>query len=206
MVLFFLPLVLLFLASSCSSDKAAEDLYGDAPRRPRVAPARSSDFPSRDATAPPSLFGAANLDAARASDGAGGDAPAEASRRDVAAPWADVSAPSAPPPPSCAEKEKLCGRYCVEVTDPRFGCAAISCDPCAPPAANMESTCTASGACLAVCAAGYLDCDQDVGNGCEIDSRSNAAHCGACGTRCETNQTCTDGRCVARDTGGRGRR
>ncbi|MFO0559523.1 MAG: hypothetical protein U0269_16015 [Polyangiales bacterium] len=40
------------------------------------------------------------------------------------------------------------------------------------------------GMCRAVCSTGFFDCDGDATNGCEIDTRSSAMNCGACGTVC----------------------
>ena len=49
--------------------------------------------------------------------------------------------------------------------------------------ANGTGTCQ-SGSCALDCATGFEDCDGKVGNGCETDTTSDAAHCGACKNPC----------------------
>lgn len=49
--------------------------------------------------------------------------------------------------------------------------------------ANRSVTCEA-GACRATCLAGFADCNGDPADGCEVDLRASADHCGACGRRC----------------------
>ena len=60
---------------------------------------------------------------------------------------------------------------------------------CAP--ARATASCAAGACAVAACEAGFGDCDNAAGNGCEGDLRSDARHCGACGT------VCADGACVA---------
>ena len=49
--------------------------------------------------------------------------------------------------------------------------------------ANSTATC-AAGACAYACVAGFADCDGNPSNGCEVDTRTSASHCGACGRAC----------------------
>src|SRR5262249_27720394 len=49
--------------------------------------------------------------------------------------------------------------------------------------ANGLPTCT-NGACTAICAPGYADCNHDVGDGCEVDTTYDIRHCGGCGKSC----------------------
>ncbi|MFO0563478.1 MAG: hypothetical protein U0269_35975 [Polyangiales bacterium] len=60
------------------------------------------------------------------------------------------------------------------------GCGMV----CAP--ANATGVCTAGGCGIASCNAGFADCDGNPANGCEVDTRTNAANCGMCGTVCST--------------------
>jgi len=48
---------------------------------------------------------------------------------------------------------------------------------------NTVTACVA-GRCERPCATGFSDCDGDPNNGCEVDTRSDTTHCGACNTRC----------------------
>nr|MBK7068621.1 hypothetical protein [Deltaproteobacteria bacterium] len=65
---------------------------------------------------------------------------------------------------------------------------------CAP--AHATASCAAGACAVAACEAGYADCDAMAANGCEVDARSDARNCGACGTTCLTG-VCAAGRCVA---------
>ncbi|MEZ4389578.1 MAG: hypothetical protein R3A48_00670 [Polyangiales bacterium] len=64
---------------------------------------------------------------------------------------------------------------------------------------NPFTTCV-EGACELRCAAGTANCDGLVRNGCEVDTRTDGAHCGACGTVCRAgaNQSsrCAAGACA----------
>jgi hypothetical protein len=47
------------------------------------------------------------------------------------------------------------------------------------------------------CAGGTADCDEDAGNGCEVDLMKDAKHCGGCGVACPSADcVCQDGRVV----------
>ena len=55
-----------------------------------------------------------------------------------------------------------------------------------------------NGQCDYECAAGRADCNGRKSDGCEVDLRSSAANCGACGHRCNTaiGQPCIEGVCM----------
>jgi Dickkopf N-terminal cysteine-rich region len=89
--------------------------------------------------------------------------------------------------------------------DPRHcGACRASCAT-----ANVaEAVCAESRCRILRCAAGWGDCDRtgtpsavasptaEWANGCEIDTTTDAANCGACGTRCDTvTGLCTAGAC-----------
>lgn len=69
-----------------------------------------------------------------------------------------------------------CGRRCA-LAHATAGCAA--------------NTCT-----IAVCDPGWADCDGNAANGCETDTTSAPAHCGACENACRTGQVCSASRCT----------
>lgn len=57
-----------------------------------------------------------------------------------------------------------------------------------------------SGTCSPTCATNFLSCDGNPNNGCEVNRMTNASHCGACGTACQTNvgtssNVCSSGTC-----------
>ena len=65
---------------------------------------------------------------------------------------------------------------------------------------NPFNTCV-EGSCQLVCPSGFADCDGDVRNGCEVDTRSSAQHCGRCANPCVgaagAPGTCRASACVA---------
>jgi hypothetical protein len=59
-------------------------------------------------------------------------------------------------------------------------------------ATNGTPSCS-SGACSISCSSGYQNCDNNLGNGCEINTNSDPNNCGSCGHVC--TQGCTNGLC-----------
>ncbi|MDB4929279.1 MAG: uncharacterized protein JWM10_1763 [Myxococcaceae bacterium] len=73
-----------------------------------------------------------------------------------------------------------------------------ACGNACPTRANATSTC-AAGTCGFTCAAGFEDCNADPTDGCEVDTRTSAGHCGRCGAACSlANATaaCAAGACA----------
>ncbi len=67
--------------------------------------------------------------------------------------------------------------------------------------ANASARCEAGVCRLGACEAGFADCDNNPANGCEVDLRISAAHCGGCGAACSTSNgtsVCVDRACVVR--------
>ncbi|MFO0609192.1 MAG: hypothetical protein U0324_38870 [Polyangiales bacterium] len=62
--------------------------------------------------------------------------------------------------------------------------------------ANATATC-AAGACGFTCNAGSADCDRAAANGCEVDTQSDRANCGACGRACAAGEVCSRGVCTS---------
>jgi len=58
------------------------------------------------------------------------------------------------------------------------------------------------GVCSSLCDVGFGDCDGNASNGCETNTRTAAAHCGACGSNCPARPNgtaaCEAGRCGVR--------
>jgi hypothetical protein len=109
--------------------------------------------------------------------------------------------PSADHATATCESAK-CGLQCMPGygdcdNDPGNGCETAidtvdncgSCGAACPSADHATATCE-NATCGLQCTAGYGDCDNDPGNGCEtaIDSVDN---CGACGTVCSAAQHAT---------------
>jgi hypothetical protein len=73
------------------------------------------------------------------------------------------------------------------------GGAGITCSP----GAHVATAACVMGVCgVATCAQGFADCDGVATNGCEVDLRNTAAHCGACTTACTASPNATPS-CVA---------
>lgn len=73
------------------------------------------------------------------------------------------------------------------------------CTSCVAPA-HAVATCV-DGACGFRCVEPSADCDEQPGNGCEVDLSSSVAHCGTCGSPCPAEDnasvSCVAGRCVS---------
>ncbi len=68
---------------------------------------------------------------------------------------------------------------------------------------NADSGCNGSGSCNFACHTGFADCNNDLplatSDGCEIDTRSAIAHCGACNAACNLPNAvpgCTSSGCT----------
>ncbi|RLB45405.1 MAG: hypothetical protein DRJ42_30005 [Deltaproteobacteria bacterium] len=87
----------------------------------------------------------------------------------------------------CVVRPEMCNGVdddCDELIDeddpgamcPLAGAAAVACE---------------SGACQVVgCADDLLDCDEDPATGCEVDARTDDAHCGGCAMTCAESMVC----------------
>lgn len=72
------------------------------------------------------------------------------------------------------------------------------CGAACPRPANATATC-ASATCRFVCAPSFADCNQQPGDGCEVNLKTSAAHCGACERRCaapHASSACDEGQCT----------
>jgi hypothetical protein len=85
----------------------------------------------------------------------------------------------------------------TRVTTDITNCGACGNRCTAPPGGTPSCV---AGMCMITCAAGSGDCDRMGANGCEVDLRSDAMNCGACGNSCvgraNANGVCTNGACV----------
>jgi Carboxypeptidase regulatory-like domain/Collagen triple helix repeat (20 copies)/Stigma-specific protein, Stig1 len=95
---------------------------------------------------------------------------------------------------ACPAGQTLCGASCVDTATNVSNCGACG-NVCAT-GANATAVCINGGKCSEICASGYLDCDQNPANGCEINGNVDFNNCGACGRVCGAGQSCTAGTCV----------
>ncbi|WP_437605531.1 hypothetical protein WMF20_31075 [Sorangium sp. So ce834] len=64
---------------------------------------------------------------------------------------------------------------------------------------HAAESCLAGTCVLGACEAGYANCDDNPANGCEVNTNTSAAHCGACGATCDlphAAESCVGGSCV----------
>lgn len=88
------------------------------------------------------------------------------------------------------------------------GCSAQGGSDCRSIYARALSHCS-DGACVFdTCAAGYADCNDDLGDGCEVQLASDELHCGTCAVACSvaagshvTSNECVAGGCKPVCTG-----
>lgn len=100
----------------------------------------------------------------------------------------------------CGEGTKACDGECVSTSDPSVGCGQEACGPCVFD--NAVARCNRAECDMAGCRTGYGDCNDDAGDGCEVDTRTDPEHCSECFARCPTppngEPDCASGRCVIR--------
>ncbi len=92
-------------------------------------------------------------------------------------------------------------------SDPTNGCEAATlsdvrnCGGCGMACAARSNSAVdcAAGRCVYTCNTGFADCDGDATNGCETDTRTSTASCGACGRSCapaNATAACVAGVCA----------
>ena len=94
-----------------------------------------------------------------------------------------------------------CDRALTNGCETRLDVTLAHCGRCAnrcPERPNAASLCV-GGACTHRCSTGFLDCNGDPTDGCEVDAGASLEHCGACNNGCapRPNQTaaCAEGSC-----------
>jgi hypothetical protein len=97
---------------------------------------------------------------------------------------------------ACPTGQTCCAGACVDPQGNTAHCGGCGMT-CA--VANAAPAC-ANGTCaVGMCTGAFADCNATPGDGCEIDTRTALAHCGACGSACATRAnaqaTCEGGAC-----------
>lgn len=92
--------------------------------------------------------------------------------------------------------------------DPRDGCETDTyrntdnCGTCGNkcPSGTHAAAACGLGQCKLACQAGYLNCDGQTDNGCEVNGSADINNCGTCGNKClpsgAANATCAAGSCT----------
>lgn len=102
---------------------------------------------------------------------------------------------------SCQAPQVACGSTCTNTSiDPNHcgGCAGSGGTVCTA-GPNQDAVCV-DGSCREICEAGYVDCDGNATNGCELTEASmqtDLFHCGACDISCwGSEEVCVTGQCM----------
>ncbi|MFO0627591.1 MAG: hypothetical protein U0325_18430 [Polyangiales bacterium] len=117
---------------------------------------------------------------------------------------------------SCAAGERCTGGACVATQICVPGSTSCGTDgqrrvcnnagtgytsmPCGS-APNATVQCV-DGQCVTSCAAGFGNCNNNAGDGCEVSLLSTPANCGMCGIACSAGQSCNAGACTGGGGGG----
>ncbi|MFO0610453.1 MAG: hypothetical protein U0324_45250 [Polyangiales bacterium] len=92
----------------------------------------------------------------------------------------------------CPAGQQACAERCVDTATSLEHCGACGA-PCSPP--RGLGRCAAGVCTLASCDEGRGNCNGTDGDGCEVNLRTNPAHCGACGRSCAAGEWCVAGVC-----------
>jgi hypothetical protein len=95
---------------------------------------------------------------------------------------------------ACTGAQSCCGSQCKDTENDPLNCGG--CGVACQPAPQASVTCAGSACVLAVCAAGFADCNHVEPDGCEVDLGSDPKNCGGCGNTCAAGETCSAGVCV----------
>jgi len=104
---------------------------------------------------------------------------------------------------TCPGGQSVCGDGCFDLATSPAHCGA--CDNVCV-VAGGTARCTMGLCGIAACTGAAADCDNNVANGCEVDTATSLAHCGRCGSTCalaNATAACMGGSCrVAQCTTG----
>ncbi|MBX3191689.1 MAG: hypothetical protein KF819_32150 [Labilithrix sp.] len=117
----------------------------------------------------------------------------DAASVDVAVTVAEV--PEAGDPNACPGGQKRCNGACVPKSEPKYGCAAESCEPCSLPN-TLTNQCTPEGLCrYGSCKQGWGACGSPT-DGC-IGDLASPNTCNGCDKPCGVGQVCNPSGCGA---------
>jgi len=86
---------------------------------------------------------------------------------------------------TCAAPRADCDGMAANGCEVDLQASALHCGRCGAACGTRNATAACeAGRCALRCEAGFADCDGVNGDGCEVDLRATAAHCGRCGAAC----------------------
>jgi hypothetical protein len=98
------------------------------------------------------------------------------------------------PPEGCPAGQTACGDTCVSLTSDVDNCGACD-NQCS--VKNGTASCSGGKCGRAHCDSGFDDCNGNAADGCETDTGSSNANCGACGNTCSAGDNVTSASCSA---------
>ncbi len=95
------------------------------------------------------------------------------------------------------------GLVCTDTQTDPLNCGACGKDCTKLPQPTKGTLGCVAGACaITSCDPGYADCNKTLGDGCEVDTKTDKANCGKCGTACSGGTpVCGQGTCIATTCG-----
>ena len=99
----------------------------------------------------------------------------------------------------CDEGHGDCDRVATNGCEANLAASPAHCGACGnvcPTPAGGVAACNTGVCAFGRCAEGFADCDFNLTNGCEVNTRTDARHCGRCGGACVAPQVCMSGACV----------
>jgi hypothetical protein len=101
---------------------------------------------------------------------------------------------------ACPPGEVQCGggdtgtlAFCAQVQTDLANCGTCA---AACPVENNKPTCVGGMCTVGTCTTGFLDCDQEVADGCESNPQTDRNNCGGCGMPCASGELCVSGVCA----------
>jgi hypothetical protein len=93
--------------------------------------------------------------------------------------------------PACGRFQTRCGNVCTDTLSDSDNCG--SCGTVCPAENSTDRKCS-GGKCVKPCRTGYIDCNKDMTDGCEVSFVNDANNCGGCGNVCGSG-SCSFGQC-----------
>jgi|GEM_PF-1212356 hypothetical protein len=97
-------------------------------------------------------------------------------------PWANFSS-------TCPTNQAECNGLCAVVATDANNCG--TCGNVCPPLTNASPACISGNCGIGSCNPGFLDCDLNAANGCEVNKNTDPNNCGNCGVSCPNVQNAT---------------